>query len=126
VTPRPPRSAAEWVSLVGAVAVVAAVVALILAQIPGEDRPAAPTATVDAVQQVGDAFHVDVTVTNAGSRTAANVQVAAELTVGGEEQTGDQTIDFLSGGEDQRLSFVFDDDPADGELRVAITGYAEP
>jgi uncharacterized protein (TIGR02588 family) len=121
-----PRSTAEWVSLVGSAAVVLLVVALIVAQIPGDDRPAAPAAQVERVRQVGEAFHVDVTVHNGGDGTAANVQVSAELTVEDAVLTGDQVIDFLSGGEDRDLSFVFDEDPASGTLRVAVTGYAAP
>ena len=58
--------------------------------------------------------------------TAANVQVLAELIIDGDELTGDQTIDFLSGGEDQHLSFIFDEDPASGELSVVVTGFAIP
>jgi uncharacterized protein (TIGR02588 family) len=113
------------VSLLGSAAVVLVVVGLIVAQI-GDDRPAAPTVRVDGVRAVGDVFHVDVTVRNDGDDTAANVQVVAELTVAGTTSSGDQTIDFLSGGEDRELSFVFDRDPASGELRVAISGYAVP
>lgn len=61
-----------------------------------------------------------------GQSTAANVQVAAELVIEDETLAGDQTIDFLSGGETQHLSFVFDSDPATGDLSVAVTGYAVP
>jgi uncharacterized protein (TIGR02588 family) len=35
-------------------------------------------------------------------------------------------VDFLGGGESQKLTFVFSDDPADGELVISVTGYAEP
>lgn len=112
--------------MVASAAVVVSVVALIVAQIPGHDRPAAPVARVERVREVGDAFHVDVTVRNDGDETAANVQVSAELTVDGEASTGDQTLDFLSGGEHRDVSFVFDQDPELGRLRVVVTGYAEP
>jgi uncharacterized protein (TIGR02588 family) len=65
-------------------------------------------------------------VRNEGDRTAANVQVSAELTVGDRSFTGDQVVDFLSGGDDAGLTFVFSEDPAAGELDVAVAGYAEP
>lgn len=126
MTSRTPRTRAEWVSLAGSASVVLLVVALIVAQIPGSDQPAAPVARVNQIRQVGDAFHVDVTVDNRGDTTAANVQVLAELRVNGEAFTGDQTIDFLSGGERRDLSFVFGGDPALGDLEVRVTGYAAP
>jgi uncharacterized protein (TIGR02588 family) len=126
VSSRPPRSPAEWASFAGSSAVIGIVVALIGLQVPGSDRPAAPIARVEQVRHVGDAFHVDVTVHNDGDDTAANVEVAAELTVADSTSTGEQTIDFLSGGEDHRLVFVFGQSPELGELRVDVTGFAEP
>jgi uncharacterized protein (TIGR02588 family) len=125
-TSRPSRTTAEWVSLAGAAAVVLLLVGLIVAQIPGSDRPAAPEARVDGVRQAADTFHVDVTVDNRGERSATNVQISAELTIGVDTVTGDQTIDFLSGGEQQRLTFVFTQDPASGDLQVAVTGFGVP
>jgi uncharacterized protein (TIGR02588 family) len=123
-----PRTAAEWTALVVSSLVLAAVIGLILVQMRGSTDPAAPVAVVaDDVRQVGDRHHVDVTVTNEGDETAANVQVSAELTVDGEVvTTADQTIDFLAGAEEDDLVFVFDDDPADGELTVAVTGFERP
>jgi len=126
VTSRQPRSPAEWASLIGSAAIVFFVVALIVVQIPGEDRPAAPTARVEDVRRVGEAFHVEVAVRNRGDRTAAQVQVTADLTVGEETSTAEQTVDFLSGGEEQQVIFVFDEDPSSGELRVSVTGFAVP
>ena len=41
-------------------------------------------------------------------------------------QERDFLVDFLAGGADERLVFVFEDDPADGDLTVAVTSYAEP
>lgn len=123
---RPTRTTAEWASLAASIALILVVVGAIVAQIPGDDRPASPTAHVVAVRQIDEAFHVDVSVDNRGDDTAANVQVSAELTVGDEVYTGDQAVDFLSGGEERSVSFVFDQDPASGDLRVAVTGYAVP
>lgn len=123
---RPRRSPAERAALGGATAVLAALVGLILAQVPGDDRPALPAARVEAVHERGGAFHVEVTVRNRGDATASNVQVSAELTVDGATTSGDQVVDFVSGGEDESLTFVFTEDPGDGELTVEVTGFAEP
>lgn len=126
MTERTTRTAAEWTSLVGSLVVLLVVVALIALQIPGDDDPAAPVARVAGVRPVRDAFHVDVTVHNAGDQTAANVQVSAELVVGGEVVTGDQTVDFLSADEEAELTFLFDQDPATGDLSISVSGFAAP
>jgi uncharacterized protein (TIGR02588 family) len=78
------------------------------------------------VREVGDLFHVEVSVHNDGESTAAQVQVTADLTVGGRTLTGEQVIDFLSGGEEKQVVFIFDQDPASGDLRTTVTGYAVP
>lgn len=123
---RPARTAPEWLTLFGSVALLLVVVVLIALQIPGSDDPPAPTAEVVEIRSVEGSFHVDVVVGNGGDRTAANVQVSAELTIGDETLSGDQTIDFLSGGEDAELTFVFAADPGTGELQARVTGYAAP
>jgi uncharacterized protein (TIGR02588 family) len=46
--------------------------------------------------------------------------------IDGESTEGDQSIDFLAGGETEDLVFVFDDAPSDGELTVAVSGYGVP
>ena len=125
---RDPRTAAEWTALFFSTLILAAVVGLILLQMRGTRDPADPTAVVAGeVRHIGELHHVDVTVTNDGDETAANVQVSAELTIDGDVvATADQTIEFLSGDEEEDLVFVFEDDPADGELTVAVTGFARP
>jgi len=121
------RTAAEWTTLACSCLVLAVLVALIAARL-GEDRdPASPVAVIDGEIRSSDGLHhVDVVVTNYGDDTAANVQVSAELTIDGEVTAADQTIDFLAGDEEEELVFVFEDDPADGELTVAVTGFAVP
>jgi uncharacterized protein (TIGR02588 family) len=126
VSERDPRTAAEWTAFACSSVVLAVLVVLIALQI-GNDRPAAPVATlVGGARAVGDLHHVDVRLTNDGDDTAANVQVSAELVIDGEATTADQTVDFLAGGEDEELVFVFEDDPANGELTISVASFAEP
>lgn len=121
------RSTAEWVTFGAATAVVALVIGLILAQIPGNDDPAAPTArTAGPAERRADVFVVPVEVTNQGDAAAENVQVAAELQLGEETFEADQVVDFLAAGETEELQFVFEDDPEDGELMVRVTGFSRP
>jgi uncharacterized protein (TIGR02588 family) len=129
VSERADRSPAEWVTFGVCSLVLAAVVALIAVQVRGPNEPPAPSAAVtSSPRQVGDSFQVEVTVTNDGDATAANVQVSAELVPagGGAPTTGDQTIDFLAGHEEDDLVFVFPDDPSGGELTVGVTSFAVP
>lgn len=119
------RTAAEWATFVAACVILLGVIALIGVQL-GEATPPAPVATVVDVRQVGEHFHVDVSVENTGTDTASNVQVSAELVIDGEIAIGDQTIDFLAGDEVEDLVFVFDDEPTEGELSVTVTGYGIP
>lgn len=120
------RSPAEWTTLAISSAVLAVVIALLVGEMLSTRVPAAPRSRVAAIEAVGERFRVAVTVTNDGDDTAANVQVTAELVSSGGTESGDLSIDFLAGGEEQRLVFLFDDDPGAGELTVAVTGYEDP
>lgn len=120
------RTPAEWVTFTVATAVLIGVLAAIATEIPGSRRPPDPVARAGAAERRGERFVVPVVVENLGEQTAQDVQVQATLTIDGEDQDGDQVIDFLSGGEQEEMEFVFDDDPADGELVVRVTGHSLP
>jgi uncharacterized protein (TIGR02588 family) len=127
MTDRGGRTVAEWFTFGTSCAVLAAVLALIAVQWSDSDDPALPVATLDGeVRSVDGRFYVDVMVTNEGDDAAASVQINATLAVGDSTTEGDQTIDFLAADEEVRLTFVFDQDPAAGELTVAVTGFADP
>ncbi|MGE9807324.1 MULTISPECIES: hypothetical protein [unclassified Janibacter] len=121
------RTAARWATFAGACVVLLVLVVLLALQLRGPSEPADPRVVVGEARQVGTSWHVPVTLRNVADDTAAAVQVSASLTVDGEEvMAGDQSVDFLSGGEEVALVFVMPQDPADGELAVAVTGFAEP
>lgn len=118
---------AEWTTLIVSSMVVALVVGLIGVQMLSVAETADPVVRVVEIDRVGDRFGVRVTVENGGDETAANVQVAARLASGaGSQEAGDLSIDFLAGGEAQDLVFLFDADPAQGELEVVVTGFEDP
>lgn len=118
------RSVAEWTTLAGSCAVLFLVISLIVFQMRGELEPPAPVAALTGEVRVVDGrHHVGVEVENNGDLTAANVQVSAELIVGETEISADQTILFLVGGETADVVFVFDLDPAVGELSVTVGAY---
>jgi len=121
------RSAAEWTTFAASCVVLLTVVGLIVAQMFGATAPPDPVAEIRLPYRVEAAsFHVTVEVSNRGGETAANVQVAATLEMGGETTTAEQTVDFLAGDATQDLVFVFDDDPADGTLTVSVSSYSLP
>ena len=120
------RTLAEWVTFGISTALLAVVLALIAIQLPNSDDPAEPIAEVDAVRSLDSRHYVDVLVTNQGDDPASNVQVNASLVIDASTTEGDQTIDFLAADEEVQLTFVFDDDPALGELTIAVTGFTHP
>ena len=120
------RTVAEWVTFGVSCAILAAVLVLIATQLSNSDDPAAPVAAVDAVRSLDGRHYVDVLVTNQGDDPAANIQVNAALVIDASTTQGDQTIDFLAADEEVQLTFVFDDDPALGELTIAVAGFTDP
>lgn len=123
---RAARTGAEWVTFVICCLILAGVVVLIAIQLPGGSQPPALVVEPGQARAVGGQFVVPVTVRNVGDLTAENVHVVATLTIDDEELEGDQTIDFLAGEATHELEFVFEEDPADGELEVRVTGYSLP
>ena len=122
-----PRSRAEWTTFGVAVAILAAVVALIAVQAAGSKSPPSPVAEVVGPPRERDGrFFVAVSVTNRGDKTAQNVQVVAELLTGDAASTSDQSIDFLAGHQVVDLVFIFDQNPALGELAISVTGFTLP
>jgi len=112
------------ISLAVVLAVLAGIGSLMLDRGPGELRF---TLTMADVTAAGDEHHVRVRVRNDGPRTAENVQVVAELRLPGQEPSeGEQTVQFLAGGAEEELVFVFADDPADGELTLRVASYTLP
>lgn len=120
------RTPAEWTTLVVSLLVLAVVVVLIVVEMVSVTEPAAPVADIGRVERLGDRWGVHVVVTNEGDETAANVQVSAELTTDEATETGDLSVDFLAGGEEQELVFVFDTDPGDAETSVVVSGFEVP
>ena len=123
---RPPRTGAEWTTFVVCLAILLALISAIAVEAVRHDEDANPVADVQKVAQVGERFHVTVEVENRGDRAAEAVQVLASLEIDGETTEGDQTIDFLSGGDTEELVFVFEDDPDDAKLSVEVTGFTVP
>lgn len=122
-----PRSRAEWTTFAIALAILAAVVTLIAVQVVSSDGPPSPTAEVVGTPRESDGrFFVSVAVTNRGDKTAQNVQVVAELRIADVDSTSDQSIDFLAGHQVVNLVFIFDQNPAEGDISISVAGFTVP
>lgn len=126
--PRGLRTTPEWVTFALSVLVLLAVVGVLVVQLVGDQEPARPVASVVVADIIssGDRFAVPVEVTNEGDRGAQNVGVSAELVVGDVTMSAGQTIDFLGANETATLVFLFDEDPAGGEVTATVDGFAVP
>ena len=81
----------------------------------------------EVLRQVDGQHYVSAEVRNDGDETAEAVQVVAELNVDGEViADGEQSVDFLSGGETQEIVFVFDTMAADAEILLRVASYTVP
>jgi uncharacterized protein (TIGR02588 family) len=55
------------------------------------------------------------------------VQIIAELEIDGEVvESGEQQIDFLSGGEAETGAFIFSKNPQQGTLKLRAASYTLP
>ncbi len=123
------RSPAEWITFGVATAILLALCGLIVYDwLRPSTPPTLRIATAGEVRQVDGSFYVPFVVENTGGETAEAVQAIAELRVGSEVvETGEQLIDFLSGGEQEEGAFIFSRDPAGGaSLSLRIASYKLP
>ena len=124
-----PRSLAEWVSFGIASFILAVVIGLVIYTwtTANEQPPLLSVQSNPEIREAPGQFYVPFEVINSGGGTAESVQVVAELYINGQvEETGEQQIDFLSGGETQEGAFVFSRDPRQGKLVVRIGSYKLP
>jgi uncharacterized protein (TIGR02588 family) len=95
-----------------------------------QERQKPPIISVEesqSIREVTGQFYVPFDVTNTGGNTAESVQIIAELKINGEvAESGEQQIDFLSGGETATGAFVFSQDPRLGDLMVRVASYKLP
>lgn len=126
---RPPRTTAEWWAFGVSLALIVAVAAVILASwaIGPDGPPVLRARATGAPQAQGSSYRVPFEVENTGGEAATNVQVVAQLLIDGElAGDGEQGIMFLSAGERERGAFLFEDDPARGDLSIRVASYARP
>ncbi|MGB3672219.1 MAG: TIGR02588 family protein [Phormidesmis sp.] len=123
------RSAAERVSFFVALAILLGIVSgvgYLWVSDRNQSLPVLKVSTSRTEQRQAD-YYVPFTVTNLGGKTAATVQVTAELRINSEVvESGEQIIDFLSREEEATGAFIFVRNPNEGELTIRVASYSEP
>jgi uncharacterized protein (TIGR02588 family) len=124
------RSPAEKITLAVASLILLTVVGLVIkvwldprSQLP----PIITVSQTESIRTDKGQFYVHFEVVNVGGGTAESVQIIAELEIDGEVvESGEQQIDFLSGGETEEGAFIFSQDPQKGELSLRPASYKLP
>jgi uncharacterized protein (TIGR02588 family) len=123
------RSLAEWITLTISSLVLLLLVGLVLYdwQISKDLPPAFQVEVSETTQLIEGQYYVPFTLKNTGGQIARTVQVIAELDLpDGDEETGEQEFDFLSGNERKQGGFVFEHDPQTGSLIVRVASFGLP
>jgi len=125
---RHPMSTAERVTFTVAIGILVILAGSIVWLWAQPREPAIVTVAPSGDRRVTDSqTYVTARVRNTGDDTAEAVQVRAELTVDGEVVAeGEQTIDFLSGGESEQVVFVFDVTEPGALVDLRVGGYVVP
>lgn len=121
------RSGPEWISFAASCAVLALLIAAIGWLWVTDDMPARIEVRTVGVQQIADdQLEITVDVVNVGDGTAVDVQVIGEVQADdGPQQFGEQTVDFLTGGETSTIVFIAPTANA-ASVVVRVGGYSRP
>ena len=123
------RSLAEWLTLAASTVILVGLIGLIVYdwQVTQTRPPAFAIEITESARVTDGHYYVPFVIRNTGGRIARTVQVTAELNINGKiSETGEQQIDFLSGNEQKRGSFVFDHNPYAGDLLIRVASYGLP
>jgi len=122
------RSLAEWITFTLATVILLSLVGLIIFDWQvNQNRPPAFEIEVTAPRLTEGRYYVPFAIRNTGGHIARTVQVTATLHLDdSDDEAGEQQIDFLSGHEQKRGSFVFTHDPQQGDLTIRVASYRLP
>lgn len=123
------RSPAEWVTFSISLSILAAIIGLVFYDwfTRRDEPPVLAIVREGGIRNTQGQFYVPFEIKNTGGNTAESVQVIAELRINGEiEESGEQQIDFLSGGEAENGAFIFTRNPKEGELVLRVGSYKSP
>lgn len=123
------RTSAEWITLSISLSILTVIVSLV-GYIWTNEKNQPPIISVyqkQTIRQQNGQFYVPFEVVNTGGETAESVQIIATLELGNnQEETAEQQIDFLSGGEKEEGAFIFSHQPQNGQLNIRVASYKLP
>ena len=123
----PGRTLAEWVAFGVSCLILAALIgSILLSWASNRNNPPALSVEAGPVRIAEEQYYVPFIVANTGGEGVEAIQVVAKLQNGEETdraEMGEQTIDSLSGGDAEQGSFVFSQDPREGDLTLRVASY---
>lgn len=108
--------------MLGALIFVAMLGVLVSAGLSGADAPPDVRTRVERMAPVSGGYVVEFIAENAGDKTAADIEIVAEL--GAEEARA--RFDYLPPHSQRRGGVFFRSDPRAGYLTLRADGYADP
>lgn len=122
------RTLAEWVTLLGSLAILlAAFAAVAYLYVNDDDLPITirAEANLEDVRESNGTYFVPVTAFNEGDSAASNVQIQADLTMGDQVESSGFSILTLSGNDSETGVIAFTRDPREAEFVVRVASYIE-
>lgn len=117
----------EWVVFgISCLLVVGSVGFLLLTAVTRKDGPADLRIAVGEITTKGDSTHVQIVLTNEGTKTAAAVKVHLTASYGNEERGSDVDVDFVPRGGKREAIAVFSGTERPGQITPKVVGYVEP
>lgn len=117
----------EWVVFgLSCLLVLGAVGFLVLTAITRKDGPADLRIAIGEITTRGESTHVQIILTNEGTKTAAAVKVRLTATYGTEERESDVDVDFVPRGGKREAVAVFSGIGRPEQITPKVVGYVEP
>ena len=123
----PGRTLAEWIAFGVSCLILAVLIgSILISWASNRNNPPALSVEAGPVRMAEEQYYVPFVVANSGGEGVEAIQVVAKLQNGEEvdsAEMGEQTIDSLSGGDAEQGSFVFSQDPREGDLTLRVASY---
>lgn len=120
-------SRAEWTIFAVAGLLIIGVAGVLVADwLSDSSTPPTFAVVVERVDEIDGLHHVEASVRNTGGEAVAEATVSATLEIGTDVTELDEVVAFLSPDEETSVTFIFEDDPDDGELTIDVSSYREP
>jgi uncharacterized protein (TIGR02588 family) len=123
---RPGRDAAEIVTLVVSIAVVAALIGgVVFVQLARGERPPAVNASalIDGARAEGGRFYLPIEISNSGDQAAEAVRVVVVQRIGERDVDHELLIDYLAGHGRQEATALLGDDPRRSPVTVEVRSF---